>query len=135
MIFQLAATPTLAQIVEGFANCYKYGHYLKLSITIASFFNLDFGRIYYTFCLNPTASAVGLKSLDYGIFVFPVFLILVTNLFVKLHSNGVRPVVWCWSAIVALKTSLIDVFASLLYLSSSRLLITSIHILMPVEVY
>ena len=142
MVFQLAATPTLVQVLEGFANGYKYGKYLKLSITIASFFNLDFGRIYYAFCLNPTASAVGLKSLDYGIVVFPVFLILGTNLLVILHSNGVRPVVCCWSAMVAflkplknLRTSLIDVFASFLYLSSSRLLITSIHILMPVQVY
>ena len=73
MVFQLAATPTLVQVLEGFANGYKYGQYLKLSITIASFFNLDFGRIYYTFCLNPTASAVGLKSLDYGIVVFQCF--------------------------------------------------------------
>ena len=71
-----------------------------------------------------------------------MFLILGTNLLVKLHSNGVRPVVRCWSAMVAilkplknLKTSLIDVFASLLYLSSPHLLITSIHILMPVQVY
>ena len=73
--------------------------------------------------------------------MFPVLLILFTNLLVNLHSKGVRPVVRCWSATMAIlrplrqklrvKTSLIDVFTSFLYLSLSRLLITSLYVVMP----
>ena len=145
MVCQLMASPAILQILEGFASDTKYGQFLKLGATIASFFNLDFGRIYYSFCLNPNASAVLLSCLDYGIVVFPVLLIFVTNLLVKLHTKGVRPIVWCWLAAMVIlkplrrqlrvKTSLIDVFASFLYLSLSRLLITSIYLLIPVEVY
>ena len=141
MVCQLIASPLLLQLLERFASDTKYGKFLKLSATIEALFNLDFGRIYYSFCLNPTVSAIELKCLDYGIVVFPVFLILLTNLLVGLHSKGVRPVVWCWSATTAIlrplrqklrvKTSLIDVFASFLYLSLSRLLITSMYIMMP----
>ena len=77
--------------------------------------------------------------------MFPVLLIFVTNLLVKFHTKGVRPIVWGWLAAMTIlkplrrnlrvKTSLIDVFASFLYLSLSRLLITSIYILIPAEVY
>ncbi|CAI8020590.1 hypothetical protein GBAR_LOCUS12305, partial [Geodia barretti] len=86
-----------------------------------------------------------LNTLDYGIVVFPVFLIFLTHLLVKLHERGIKPIVWVWLAIVAIlgplrkqlrgNKSLIDVFASFLYLSSSRLLVTSVNILMPVVVY
>ena len=141
MVCQLSATPALLKLLELFSSGTKYGQFLKLSATIEALLNLDFGRIYYTFYLNPTASAIELKCLDYGIVVFPVLLILFTNLLVNLHSKGVRPVVRCWSATMAIlrplrqklrvKTSLIDVFASFLYLSLSRLLITSMYIVMP----
>ena len=141
MVCQLTATPALLELLELFSSGTKYGQFLKLSATIEALLYLDFGRIYYTFCLNPTASAIDLKCLDYGIVVFPVLLILFTNLLVNLHSKGVRPVVRCWSATMAIlrplrqklrvKTSLIDVFASFLYLSLSRLLITSMYVVMP----
>ena len=49
---------------------------------------------------------------------------------------------WIWKTFLKplrrrlrISTSLIDVFASFLYLSSSRLLLTSLYILMPVKVY
>ena len=145
MVYQLIASPALLEVIEGITSGLKYGQFLKLYATLASFFNLDFGRIYYSFCLNPNASTVLLKSLDYGIVVFPVLLIFVTNLLVKLHTKGVRPIVWCWLAAMVIlkplqqqlrvKTSLIDVFASFLYLSVTRLLITSIYLLIPLEVY
>ena len=145
MLFQLAASPTLLQALSWFGKGSNYNKFLALYATFASLFNLDFGRVYYNFCLNPTATALELNTLDYGIVVFPVFLIFLTHLLVKLHERGIKPIVWVWLAIVAIlgplrkqlrvNKSLIDVFASFLYLSSSRLLVTSVNILTPVVVY
>ena len=145
MLFQLAASPTMLQFINWFSQGHNFGKFLAMYAAFASLLNLDFGRIYYTFCLNPTATPLELNTLDYGVVVFPVFLIFLTHFLVKLHKRGTKPIVWVWLAIVAIlgplrkqlkvNKSLIDVFASFLYLSSSRLLITSVNILKPVVVY
>ena len=135
MICQLTATPSVLELLGGIG---EYSTILGVYAT----FNLDFGRIYYNFCLNPSATAIQIQVMDYGIVVFPVVLILLTYFLVQLHDKNLRPVVWIWKTFLKplrrrlrISTSLIDVFASFLYLSSSRLLLTSLYILMPVKVY
>ena len=134
MVCQVIATPSALELLGGIA-----GEYSKILGMYALFFNLDFGRIYYNICLNPSATAIQIQVMDYGIVVFPVVL---TYFLVQLHDKNLRPVVWIWKTFLKplrrrlrTSTSLIDVFASFLYLSSSRLLLTSLYILMPVKVY
>ena len=140
MVCQLTATPSALELLDGLAG--ENSKILGMYATFALFFNLDFGRIYYNFCLNPSATAIQIQVMDYGIVVFPVVLILLTYFLVQLHDKNLRPVVWIWKTFLKplrrrlrISTSLIDVFASFLYLSSSRLLLTSLYILMPVKVY
>ena len=51
MVFQIAASPTILQILDRFCEGTKYGHFWNLCATCASFFNLDFARIYLLYIL------------------------------------------------------------------------------------
>ena len=101
----------------------------------------NFGRFYYSFCLSPSASMMHTTDLDFGIVVFPLVLILITNFLVKLYDCGYKPIMWlvmCLKPLrhrLKLSSSLVPVFASFLNLSSYRLFITSINLLIPVTVY
>ena len=145
-MFQLAANPiSLIFIRQGYGGDIENGIMLKIIATFASVWNLDFGRLFYSFCLHPDTSALQLSALEYGIVVYPVVLILITHQLVKLHDRNFWLIVLLWKPLnyfikplrkyFKLKTSLIDVFASFLYLSSSRLLLTSMYIMVPTVVY
>ena len=145
-MFQLAANPiSLIYIHQGYGGDLESGIILKIIATFASVWNLDFGRLFYSFCLRPDVSALQLSALEYGIVVYPVVLILITYLFVKLHDRNFWLIVLLWKPLnyfikplrkyFKLKTSLVDVFASFLFLSLCRLLLTSMYILVPTVVY
>ena len=145
-MFQLGANPiSLMFIHQGYGGDIENRITLKTIATFASAWNLDFGRLFYSFCIHPDASALQLSALEYGIVVYPVVLILITYLLVKLHDRNIWPIVLLWKPLnyfikplrkfFKLKTSLIDVFASFLFLSSCRLLLTSMYILFPTVVY
>ena len=119
---------------------------MKLFATIVGIWNLDFLRLVYTpFCLHPEISIMQVMALDYAIAIFPLFLIFITYIMVKLHDHGFRPVVWAWKPLRRLlrlfkrqwnvRTSLIDAFASFIFLSNSRLLSASANFLVPTYVY
>ena len=95
-VCQVIATPSMLEFLDIIAG--EYSKILGVYATFGSFFNLDFGRIYYNFCLNPSATAIQIHVMDYGIVVFPVVLILLTYFLVQLHDKNLRPVVWlCFS--------------------------------------
>ena len=144
--FQLAANPiSLMFIHQGYGGDIENRIMLKIIATFASVWNLDFVRLFYSFCLHLDASALQLSALEYGIVVYPVVLILITHQLVKLHDRNFWLIVLLWKPFnyfikplrkyFNLKTSLVDVFASFLYLSSCRLLLTSVYILFPTVVY
>ena len=62
---------------------------------------------------------------------------------IKLHDRNFKPLVWAWKILrIGIKpirgnvsTSLVDVFASFIYLSSCRLLLTSMSFLLPNKIY
>ena len=118
---------------------------LKVLLSIASLWNLDFFRLYYSFCLHPDASAMTIMALDYATTVYPVILIGVTYVMVQLYDHNFKLLVWPWKLLSVIlkplrrcwnvKTSLVDVFASFIYLSSTRLLLTSINFLIPIRTF
>ena len=139
LIFQISANPLQLQI---FLSAVASGHIvhpmaLKVVLSFASLWNLDFFRLFYSFCLHPNTSAVEIMALDYAIAVYPVFLIAITYMMVKLHDYNWKLLVWTWKPFSFIlrplrrwwntRTSLVDVFASFIYLSSSRLLWTSLN--------
>ena len=115
---------------------------LEVLLSLASFWNLDFFRMYYSFCLHPKASAMAIMALDYATTVYPVLLITITYVMVKLYDQNFKLLVWPWKAVSVIlkplrnvRTSLVDVFASFIYLSSTRLLVTSMNFLVPITIY
>ena len=113
--------------------------------SIAGIWNLDFFRLVYEpFCLHPNMTTLHVQVLEYAIAVYPLLLIVLTYMMVSLHDNNFKPVVWLWKPFRWLlkhikqqwnvRTSLIDVFASFIFLSTSRLLTASFNVLVPTYV-
>ena len=114
--------------------------------SVAGVWNLDFFRLAYDpFCLHPNMTTLQAQSLDYAIVSYPLFLIMLTYVMVNLHDRHFKPLVWVWKPSRWLlkhfkrqwdvQTSLIDVFASFIYLSTSRLITASLSLLVPTYVY
>ena len=144
IMFQIAGHPVILQLATSltfsvpFLNVLVWG-----AFSFASLWNLDFFRLFYTFCLHPNASKKFIMALEFGKAVFPVMLIGITVALVKLHDKNCNVVVWPWKVAQRLrkfvrpniKSSLIQVFASFVYLSSCRLFLTSIYFLIPSATY
>ena len=145
--FQIIAQPIQLQLFLSFMKSFGLVQHkiLRALLSFASFWNLDFFRMYYSFCLHPDASAMAIMALDYATTVYPVVLIGVTYVMVKLYDDNFKLLVWPWKLLSAIlkplrktwnvKTSLIDAFASFIYLSSTRLLLTSLGFLVPIKTY
>ena len=143
MVFQIEGHPIQTQqflsLVK--SGLVVYPKLFKALLLIASLWNLDFFHLYYSFCLHPDASAMAIMALDYATTVYPVILIGVTYVLVKLYDHNLKLLVWPWKLLSVflkpirrhwdVRTSLVDVFASFIYLSSTRLLVTSINFLAP----
>ena len=147
MTFQIEGHPVQ---VQQFLSLVKSGimshpKLFKVLLSIASLWNLDFFRLYYSFCLHPDASAMTIMALDYATTVYPVILIGVTYVMVQLYDHNFKLLVWPWKLLSVIlkplrrrwnvKTSLVDVFASFIYLSSTRLLVTSMNFLFYSSTY
>ena len=115
---------------------------VKCLTSLVGVWNLDFFRLAYDpFCLHPNMTTLHTLALDYAIAVYPLVLIMVTYVLVSLHDRGFRPVKLICGPFGRLsrklkqpwdvKTSLIDVFASFIFLSTSRLLSASFILLIP----
>ena len=141
MAFQIEGYPMQVQQIFSLmkSGIIVYPKLFKILLTIASLWNLDFFRLYYSFCLHPDASAMTIMALDYATTVYPVILIGVTYVMVQLYDHNFKLLVWPWKLLSVIlkplrrrwnvKTSLVDVFASFIYLSSTRLLVTSMNFL------
>ena len=114
--------------------------------TVFSIWNLDFFRATYTpFCLTPSANILHILSLDYIIAAYPLVLILLTYILVKLHNRGNAIVTYAWMPFnhcffrlrryLGVRTSLVNVFATFLLISYCKFLAVSMDILAPVNVY
>ena len=114
--------------------------------SIIGVWNLDFFRLAYDpFCLHPHMTTLQTLALDYAIAVYPLLLIMLTYILIRLHMSRCRPIVWIWKPFGCMlgyfrkrsniKTSLIDVFASFIFLSTSRIQMASYSLLIPTYVH
>jgi len=117
---------------------------IQILATLYSIWNLDFFRmILPQICLK--VNTLQSLALDYTIPFYPLVLLTITYLLIKLHDNfrlDVRP----WKLLVQrcfvhfkrhwdVKTSIIDAFATFFFLSGVRLLTVSFDLLVPTRVY
>ena len=117
---------------------------VQILATLYSIWNLDFFRmILPQICLK--LNTLQSLALDYTIPFYPLVMLTITYLLIKLHDNfrlDARP----WKLLVQrcfirfkrqwnVETSIIDAFATFFFLSGVRLLTVSFDLLVPTRVY
>lgn len=117
----------------------------KVGLAACGIINLDFFRLQYSpFCIHPRSTTLQVLILDYVIALYPLILILVTYVCVKLHDHSIF-VVHLWSPFYKcfikirkewnITESLIEVFATFFLLSYVKILNTSLQLLTPQYLY
>ena len=108
-------------------------------ISLYGLWNLDvFRALYKPFCLHPNMTTLQALTLDYAIAVYPLCLIVLTYILVKLHDNY-SLVVWLWTPFRRcfsyfrkewdLSNSIIGAFTTFLLLSYTKILYVSFSLL------
>ena len=112
-----------------------------------SVWSLDFFRIFYArdICLHKSMRIIHVLALQYIPALYPLCLVIFSYILIELHARNCRPVVWLWKPFCFLcvrfrrnweaKTSIIDAFATFLVLSYTKILVVSISLVTPSEVY
>ena len=119
---------------------------LKVILTGYGFWNLDFFRyLIPPFCVSPNLKNIHVLALQYVSALYPLLLIALTYACIELHGYNFRPIVWLWKPFHKCcvnvrrrwdtKASLIDVFATFLLLSYSKLMFVSLFLLQNTEIY
>ena len=109
---------------------------LKVLLVLCGIWSLDFFRaVIPPFCVSSNIKTVHALALEYVVAFYPVCLILITYLCIKLHDNNFRPVVWLWKPFHRhfvhvrrrwdSKASIINAFTTFLLLSFSKILFVS----------
>ena len=116
---------------------------LQVLLVLCGIWSLDFFRsVIPPFCVSSNIKVFYALALEYLVAFYPIVLILITYVCIKLHDNNFRPVVWLWKPFhryfVHLrrrwdsKASTINVFTTFLVLSFSKILFVSFTLLYTV---
>ena len=160
LVSQILAAPQHMQVVQSYAQTQTgiFGfthpqlpdklHTLcwKLFATLFGVWNLDFFRsVYPPMCLSPNMTNLQVAFLDYSIGLYPLFMVVLIYLTVRLHDHGCGAVLWtcaplhrCCAPLLRrldIRSSLIDAFSTFLVLAYVKIGYTSVFILEPTRVY
>ena len=113
---------------------------IKAIYVIFGVVNLDFLRdVYPFFCLHPKMNALHVIALEYCVALYPFLLIIVTYFLIKMYDQNYtlivlawKPFKWClksYNRQIDIGASLIQAFASLILLSSMKLLALMLDIM------
>ena len=119
---------------------------LKVLLILCGIWSLDFFRsVIPPFCVSSNIKTVHALALEYLVAFYPIFLILLTYVCIKLHDNNFRLVVWVWKPFhrhfVYLRrrwdstASIINAFTTFLLLSFSKILFVSFTLLHYFHIY
>ena len=110
---------------------------LQVLLVLCGIWSLDFFRsVIPPFCLSSNMKTAHVLALEYLIAFYPIFLIMITYVCIKLHDNNFRPVVWLWKPLYRhfahlrrrwdSTASIINAFTTFLLLSFSKILFVSL---------
>ena len=113
---------------------------MQVLLVLCGIWNLDFFRsVVPPFCVSSNIKTVHAFALEYLVAFYPIFLILLTYVCIKLHDNNFRLVVWLWKPFhrhfVHLRrtwdstASIVNAFTTFLLLSFSKILFVSFTLL------
>ena len=119
---------------------------LQLLLVLCGIWSLDFFRsVVPPFCVSSSIKTVHALALEYLVAFYPICLILITYICIKLHDNNFRPVVWLWKPFHRhfvhfrrrwdSKASIINAFTTFLLLSFSKILLVFITVLYTFTVH
>ena len=130
-----------------FANHVAF-NFVQVCITFYGIWNLDFlCYILPPFCVSESFKNIHVIVIDYVSAFFPLCLVFITWIAIKLHYYNFKPIVWLWSKVqkctcrraedhsheISQNNSLIEVFTTFFLLSFSKLVYTSTRILSPLK--
>ena len=113
---------------------------LKVLLVLCGIWSLDlFRSVIPPFCVSSHIKTVHALALEYLVAFYPILLILLTYVCIKLHDNNFRPVVWLWKPFHRHfahfrrrwdpKASIINAFTTFLVLSFSKILYVTFELL------
>ena len=119
---------------------------VKVLLVLCGIWSLDFFRsIIPPFCVSSNIKTAHALALEYLVAFYPLFLIFITYLCIKLHDNNFRPIVWLWKPFHRhfvhfrrrwdSKASIINAFTTFLLLSFSKILFVSFTLLHYTEIH
>lgn len=142
---QWISEPISVRIILRYTQKYpKLDIFARIMASVYGIWNLDFFRpLYPPICLDvPTLMPL---ALDYIGAFYSLFLILLTYLLMKLHSQDVRVFMYLWKPIQHVltyvdelrssKLSMVDVFSTFFLLSYIKILSVSFSLLVPTKIY
>ena len=140
MVIQCILSPVQMTLIHGNRGIQRFHVILTTLFSIICTVNLDFFRFVYSpFCLHPKANVLQILSLDYIVALYPFLLIFITYVLISAHDKQYRLVVWMWRPFKMcvrqyrntwnIRSSLIEIFATFILLSSVKILGVSFQIL------
>ena len=143
LVIQCMTSPVQMNVIQ---NSLDYNNVIgvvgiKIVVSILCTVNLEFFRVvYHPFCLHPKANVLQILSLDYIVALYPFLLIFITYVLISAHDKQyrlvvcmVKPFKMCvhqyrntWN----IRSSLIEIFATFILLSSVKILGVSFQILL-----
>ena len=117
-----------------------YPQFTKLLVTFYGIWNLEFFRAYIpSFCVSREMNMRTVVALEYIVALYPLLLTALIHAAIEMHARGFRPLLVLWRPfhqcshdcrkIGSIRGSIINVFASFLYLSYNKNLATSLTLL------
>lgn len=138
------AFTVLTAVVE---NEYGNGmiYFIKVITSLYGIWNLDFFRyLIPPFCISPQLKLLHVFFLYYISAFYPLCLIGITWTCIQLHSRNFKPITWIWKHVrrcgcskrktTDSRGTAIDVFATFFLLSYTKLLYTSLYLLLFINI-
>ena len=148
---QILSSPTILRLLLNgenylFTNSEATNSFINVYLSIIGVWNLDFYiTAYKPFCLHPDMTVVQTLAINYLIALYPLVLLLATYCLVKLYFKNVRLIVILWKPFRAflrpcvnnlnIKSSLIESFATLYFLSTMKIQSVSVDLLAPAALH
>ena len=138
----------IESVLEAQGSGFHYKNRLSTTLLAAIYdiLNLNiFVAFIPPFCLTSKLSSLQALTLQYVSAFYPLILIILLYICIKLHDNDFKPIVYCWKPFrncfqrlrrsVDAKTSVLDTFATFILLSYVKLLFIAGSILWPIPAY
>ena len=118
----------------------------NILLSLLAFWGLDFFKLLYSlFCIHPDMNIVQALALDYLIALYPLFLLVIVHIILKLHSHNFKPTVFLWKTVrplmkcmksyLKIETSFINSFSTIFMFSSIKIQSVSFDLLLPTAIY